>query len=194
MIDEPGRRETFEALYERHPDPWNFDSSSYERRKREKTIAALEGRHFGKALEIGCSTGVLTQQLAARCDRLCALDVAGNAIAIARERLSARDNVELRHAEVPGDWPQGQFDLIVLSEVLYFLASEEIAAVSRPARQSLSPGGWCLLVNWTGPSDLPVSGAQAVDIFARSANWECDLHHVDERYRIDRFALKKAPE
>lgn len=187
MKDRSDRRETFEALYERNPDPWHFESSDYERSKRHKTIAALENRRFAKALEIGCSTGMLTELLAQSCDHVIAMELARNAVAIAGERLNKFGNIELMCAEAPADWPDGDFDLIVLSEVLYFLSFDEIVETSKLAFGSLVPDGRCLLVNWTGPNDLPINGEQAVTAFHSAEDWEVDGRLIEERYRIDRF-------
>ncbi len=66
----------FEDLYAKDPDPWRFASSDYERRKYKVTLAALPRGRYARALEVGCSIGGLTQKLAARCDRLLAIDIA----------------------------------------------------------------------------------------------------------------------
>ena len=181
------RRKTFDALFSRDRDPWDFETSDYEREKRAATIAALKGARFENALEIGCATGVLSRQLAPHCARLFALDVSDQALDLARERSAAQTVIRYRRAEVPRDWPDGSFDLIVFSEVLYFLSAQEIAAVSRQACDALAPDGLCLLVNWTGPNDLPVSGAEAVRLFVEAASWQSDEPRLAPSYRIDRL-------
>lgn len=89
------RRETldaayFAALYEREADPWRFATSAYERAKYRATIASLGGAHFARALELGCSIGVLTSKLAPLCDELVAVDIDVTALAAARARNAAR--------------------------------------------------------------------------------------------------------
>src|SRR3954454_12910985 len=113
-----GRTAHFDALYARHPDPWNFETSAYEAAKYQATIAALEGRHFARGLEIGCSIGVLTEHLAPHCDALLAIDVSERALARARERVPG---ATFERREVPEEYPEGYFDLTVCSEVLYYL-------------------------------------------------------------------------
>lgn len=179
------RRETFEALYDRNSDPWNFETSSYEHEKRRKVIEVLADRFFDHALEIGCSTGVQTAQFALRCKSLLAIDVAQNALEIARERLGRFPHVTVRRAEVPQEWPGGTYDLIFFSEVLYFLSEDEIEAVSRLTKQSLAEGGICVLVNWLGPTDLPISGNLAVELFRSASNLQSVLHRRYDQYRID---------
>lgn len=188
-MDESGaaRAETFDALFVDDPDPWDFENSAYERDKRAATIAALQGARFPNALEIGCATGFLSRDLAAHCDALLALDVSEQALAIARSKSVTNDTVLYRRAEAPRDWPEGSFDLIVLSEVLYFLSTEEIAIVSRRAHETLVANGLCLLVNWTGPNDLAVGGEEAARLFAGSARWRGEKPRIEPSYRIDRL-------
>jgi len=179
------RRETFEALFRERSDPWDFETSTYEREKRKSTIAALGGRQFDHVLEIGCATGVTTTELAEQCMKLTAIDVSQTALDRARARMGDMRNVAFLRAEVPGEWPAGRFDAVILSEVLYFLSHEEIARTSRLAHRSLEPGGTCLLVNWTGENDCAVDGVEAVRIFRRSAPWRLRSDTVAPLYRID---------
>ncbi|WP_379923632.1 SAM-dependent methyltransferase [Erythrobacter sp. R86502] len=181
------RRKTFDALFSRDRDPWDFETSDYEREKRAATIAALKGARFDHSLEVGCATGVLTRELAPHCAQLLALDVSDEALDLARKRSTEQASGRYRRAEVPQDWPDGSFDLIVFSEILYFLSAHEVAAVSRQACAALAPGGLCLLVNWTGPNDLPLSGDAAVHLFVEAASWRSDEPRLAPSYRIDRL-------
>jgi hypothetical protein len=80
----------FDDIYAQDPDPWSFATSEYENTKYAVTLAALPRAHYGSGLEIGCSIGVLTEQLAARCDTLLSLDVAERALARRDVRAAAR--------------------------------------------------------------------------------------------------------
>jgi SAM-dependent methyltransferase len=126
-----GSRETvpaayFEQLYRSDPDPWRFESSAYERAKYLTTLAALPRRRYRRACEIGCANGVLTRQLAARCDELLAIDVADTALARATARTVDQPWVRCERLAVPEAFPTGPFDLVLLSEVGYYLASEAL--------------------------------------------------------------------
>lgn len=188
MPDRPvARRERFEQLFRSDPDPWAFETSDYEREKRQATLAALSTRRFAQGLEIGCATGVLTEELLTVCDRMVGIDVAQTALDIAQRRLGSSPCISLRQGEVPRDWPEGSFDLIVFSEVLYFLNEAEIAQVSSLANGALCADGMCLLVNWTGPTDLPIDGDRAVALFAHGAAWRAEAVLECPKYRIDRL-------
>ncbi len=164
--DQSWTPDTFDRIYAADPDPWRFTTSRYEQEKYAATLAALGARRFSAALEIGCSIGVLTRLLARRCDTLLAVDVAHAALAAACHRCAGLPGVRIERRQIPRDWPGGGFDLIVLSEVLYFLSTDDIACSARRAAASLLPGGLVLLVNWTGPTDTPCTGDEAADLFA----------------------------
>ncbi len=119
-------------------------------------------RRFANALEIGCSIGVLTAQLARRCDRLLALDVAEAALSKAR---AACPGVQFERRRIPQAWPPGRFDLIVLSEVLYYLDAAGIRQTASRAANAIQPGGCVLLVHYLGETDYPTTGDEAATLF-----------------------------
>jgi 2-polyprenyl-3-methyl-5-hydroxy-6-metoxy-1,4-benzoquinol methylase len=178
----------FDALYKTNPDPWNFTGSAYEHRKYQATMAALEGRHFKRGFEIGCSIGVLTRRLAACCDDLLAADIAAAALAEAKRRCADMGHVRFANLRVPEQWPDGAlFDLILCSEVLYFLSADDIERVAARAASSLSPGGIVLLVNYTEQIDEPCGGDEAAEIFIAAARGALSVgfHQRQDRFRID---------
>ncbi|GMM92279.1 class I SAM-dependent DNA methyltransferase [Qipengyuania sp. MTN3-11] len=185
--DTSDRQQTFDALFASEPDPWGLETTAYEATKRRETLAMLFPDRFGRALEVGCAIGVLTVELADVCDSVLAIDVSTEALQLAASRLADLANVSLAQAEVPRHWPQGTFDLIVFSEILYFLSSEEIAQVSQLAWRSLADGGVCLLVNWIGPNDLPVDGDNARTIFAEEMPWLTAASAARPMYCIHRL-------
>lgn len=188
-----GRAAQFDAMYRADADPWNFRTSRYEQAKYRSTLAALGRRRYRSGLEAGCSIGVLSTMLSERCDRLLALDVSAVAIAEARRQAPARAAVEYRVAELPRQWPRGGYDLIVLSELLYFLAPQEVEQMARLAVRDLVPGGDCILVNWTGDNDLALDGEQAASLFIdRACQGGLGLAGA-ERAKCYRIDLLSAP-
>jgi SAM-dependent methyltransferase len=187
----PGERvgaERFEQLYAASPDPWGYRSSDYEAEKYAATLAALEARRFACALEVGCANGVFTAQLAERCARLVAIDYSTRALALAASRLRGHDNVELLHATFPEQVPDRPWDLLVCSEVLYYLDRPAVALALRRLRRALAEGASVLAVSWRGPGETePLRGDWVHDLLARElAQW----HALDGRecgYRLDRF-------
>ena len=179
----------FDRLYAASDDPWHFRTSDYERAKYAATLAALPPQRFTYGLEAGCAIGELTVLLAARCDRLLGLDIAAAPLRTARARCAALPHVAFEQMAIPGNWPQGRFDLIVLSEVLYFLSPDDVRATAARVRASLAENGVVLLVNWLGGTDDPGTGDSAAEGFIAAAApaFQVDLHHRTERYRLDRL-------
>ncbi|ACL38555.1 LmbE family protein [Pseudarthrobacter chlorophenolicus A6] len=143
--------EIFDRVHQRTEDPWNYGSSWYEQRKRALTLAALPEATYAAGLEIGCSIGTLTADLAPRCRSLLAVDASGVAVEQARHRLAAAHHVTVEQAVLPAAWPAGSFDLIVVSEVGYYLARDELAAMWDRVEAAMQPGGTLVLCHWRHP-------------------------------------------
>lgn len=149
----------FASLYERHSDPWGFESRWYEKRKRALTVAALPEERYGRVLELGCSIGMLTEQLALRSDALLATDISAAAVARATERLDSYSNVEVRQADAATGLPGAGFDLIVMSEVGYYFDRATLDAVLSDVLGRLAPNATFVACHWLHPvADYPLSG------------------------------------
>ncbi|MGU3390697.1 SAM-dependent methyltransferase [Sphingomonas sp. M1A8_2b] len=186
--------EYFEALYKAEGDPWHFETSAYEAAKYEATLAALPRDRFVTALEVGCANGVLTTRLAERCDALLAVDVSDTALAAASARCADQPNVRVERRRLPAEAPGGAFDLVLLSEVVYYWDSADIVGLADYLRTAIVSGGHVLLVHWIGETDYPKSGDDAV-VELRSALG--DAAHVvrsdrHEAYRLDLWRLGAA--
>lgn len=148
------------ALYAASEDTWRHRSAPYEAAKYRATLVALGPGPFREALEIGCGNGTLAGLLAPRCRRLTAIDVTPEAVRLARRDLAHLPHVRVLQGAAPRDLPRLRPDLVVLSEVLYFLTPGEIADLGRWLRRHAA--GPVLAVNWTGPTDEPLDGPAAV--------------------------------
>ena len=183
----------FDALYARAPDPWDFATSAYEHAKYDATLAALGERRFARGLEAGCSIGVLTERLAERCDELVAVDVAQVAVDAARARLAGRAEVHVCRASLPEQWPAGSFDLVVASEVLYYLDRRTLRDELLPGLVArLRPGGVLLAVHWRPATrTYPLRGDE-VHALVRATPGLAPVHgHLEERYALD--VLERTP-
>jgi cyclopropane fatty-acyl-phospholipid synthase-like methyltransferase len=149
----------FDAMYAAAADPWSLRTRWYEERKYAISAAMLPRRRYGEAFEPGCSVGELTGMLAGRCDRLLSCDIAQAAVKAAAEHTANIPNVTVEHRAIPRDWPPGQFDLIVLSEFLYYFAGGDLDDVLDLAVAALRPSGALLAVHWRHPvTEYPRSG------------------------------------
>lgn len=180
--------EYFEGVYNANEDPWNFTTSEYETKKYAATIAALPQENYDSAFEIGCSIGILTAQLAERCRQLFAVDVNDKALNQARRRCKNLSNVRLGKMRIPHEFPDEKFDLIVVSEVGYYLNVEDWKRAQEKIVLHLKSGGSVVLVHWTHfVADYPQTGDAVHDLFAEWSAGELkllDSSRTDD-YRLD---------
>jgi SAM-dependent methyltransferase len=182
----------FDSVYASDPDPWKFASSVYERNKYASTLAGLPKPRYASALEVGCSIGVLTRALAARCDRIVAVDVAQAPLMEARRRCAGVSNVRFEQMFVPEQWPDGAFDLILLSEVVYYLQAQDVTRLALRVIQSLAPRGDVVLVHWTGETDYPLTGDEAAGLFIAAIGDAAQVQRTDRHaeFRLDVLARR----
>lgn len=140
----------FESMYRDNADPYELRNRWYEQRKRAVLMAALPRQRYARAFEPGCGAAELTVELAARCDWLLASDLSEGAIAAASQRTRHLANVHVDRHGLPQDWPHshGPFDLIVLSEVGYFLDGDAIQKVAKCVADSLAADGTLVACDW----------------------------------------------
>jgi SAM-dependent methyltransferase len=149
----------FDGMYQAAADPWGFEDRWYERRKYAISLALLPAERYRAACEPGCSIGVLTRLLAPRCGTLLSCDLAAAAVTAAAERTRDMPQVRVEQREIPAQWPPGRFDLIVLSEILYYFGDRDLEQVLKHAAASLEPDGTLLAVHWRHPvAEYPRTG------------------------------------
>lgn len=179
----------FDRIYSENDDPWGFETRPYEAGKYRATLAALPRETYRSAFEIGCSIGVLTERLAGRCEALLSVDVSERALKRARERCSHLPQVQFEVMQVPDEFPEQSFDLILVSEVGYYWTHADLLSTRRRIVERLHPGGQVLLVHWTPfVDDYPLTGDEVHDTFREAGD---DLRHLGgqraDLYRLDLF-------
>ena len=185
-------RSYFEELYAESPDPWEFETSEYEQRKYERTLEALEGREYRRALEVGSSIGVFTRMLAPLCGELLAVDTSEKAVEIARERTKDQLHVRVERRTLPEEMPDGPFDLILASEVLYYLPEEVVLRSLRRFEAELAPGGTLLAVHWRKETrTYPLQGDEVHELLIRNSRLKNTKTILEPEYRLDLFVDKQ---
>jgi SAM-dependent methyltransferase len=152
----------FDALYDACDDPWGFRNRWYERRKRLLTMALLPRERYRHVFEPGCGNGELSAQLAERCDSLLAADLNETAVRLAAERVAELPHARVECRSVPHDWPDGAFDLIVISELAYYLDAPGLEQLAERIKASLMPDGTLLACHWRRPFDAAPQSAANV--------------------------------
>ncbi|GAA0037474.1 PIG-L family deacetylase [Brevibacterium metallidurans] len=181
----------FDRVHSQRPDPWNVRSSDYEIAKRRALIAALPPGPYAHILEIGCSIGELSRDLATVGGRVTAIDASSEALAQARGRHGGT-GIDFVHGTIPGTWPEGRFDCVVLSETGYYLSPTQLEQTLDRIEASTRDEFVLVLCHWTGAiEDWPLD-AEAVH--ARSlARWPdaLRLHHSVGDYRLDVLGVSR---
>jgi SAM-dependent methyltransferase len=161
----------FEARYRREGDPWGYESSRYEHEKYAATLKACGDGPFACALELGGSIGVFSRLLAPRCRSLVTIDGSQTAVAVARRRLAGRAGLTAVAGRIPPEIPRRDYDLVVASEILYYLSPSELDDTLEVIRQRLVTGGRLVAVHWRpGGPERPFDAA-TVHARLRGLDW-----------------------
>jgi SAM-dependent methyltransferase len=186
MNDAATPLESFDKIYAADADPWGYATSAYERRKYAATLDALPRGRFRRVFEPGCSIGVLTRMLARRSGRLLAADISEASLERARARCRDMRNISFRRLPIPVRWPEGTFDLIVLSEVLYYLSRCGVRNTARRTMRSLRTRGVVILVHWLGATGTARGGnLVACQFISQARRLRLVARRRTRQYRLD---------
>ena len=142
----------FEARYRADPDPWGYTCRRYERDKYAATLANCGPGPFACALELGASIGVFSALLAPRCRQLVTVDASPTAVAQARARLAGRhSHAEVVLGSIPAAIPDRRYDLVVASEILYYLEPDALDRTLAVVTEAMQPGARLVAVHWRRP-------------------------------------------
>lgn len=178
--------EYLDSLYRGSADPWHLTSSWYEQRKRALTMAALPRQRYRTAFEAGCSIGELTMLLAGRCDQLLSVDLHADAVRAARERIGPNPAVRIEQKLLPGEWPDEAFELIVLSEIGYFVNSAEWRAVCEKTAVSSAADATVLACHWLHPFEQRTQPTVRLHAeLAAALGWPRVAGYADADFVID---------
>jgi LmbE family N-acetylglucosaminyl deacetylase len=176
----------FDGLYEAADDPWRLGGSWYEQRKRALTMASLPRARFRSAFEPGCAVGLLTELLAPRCDLLLATDVSAGPLADVTRRFAPLPHVEVQRRVIPGQWPDGEFDLVVLSEIGYYCDHTDLSTIIDRTVRSLAADGVVVACHWRHPVvDYPLTGDQVHEALIAESGFTVLAAHREEDFRLD---------
>ncbi|KVV04310.1 MULTISPECIES: class I SAM-dependent DNA methyltransferase [Pseudomonas] len=176
----------FDQLYADNSDPWAFRERWYEQRKRAVTLASLPRQHYPAIFEIGCANGELSAGLAQRTGALLACDAAARAVDLARQRLSHCAHVQVHQSRVPEQWPEHRFDLIVISEVAYYLDAQALKDVLERAINSLAPDGHLLACHWRPPIEgCVLTGDEVHALIHDTLKWPRLVQHLEDDFILE---------
>jgi protein-L-isoaspartate O-methyltransferase len=178
----------FEALYRAEPDPWGYTTCAYEQEKYDATLTACGPGPFGRALELGSSIGVFSAALAPRCRTLTTIDSAPTAVAAARARLASLRHVEVMLGSLPEAIPAQPYELVVASEILYYLPAAALDGTLEAVRRDLVSGGRLVAVHWRPEGPERPFSAEDVHLRLRDEPWlSLSSSHPTADYLLDVF-------
>lgn len=181
----PARQNQFDQLYERSDDPYGSRARWYEQRKRAVLLACLPRARFRRCYEPGCGNGELTVGLAARCDAVLAADFSPAALRAAAVRTQGLDNVTLECHALPADWPRSQtFDLVVLSEVGYFLELPALRDIAQACADTLHADGVLVACDWLPDFDARATSTGAVHGVLAAIGLVPLVTHAEDDFRL----------
>lgn len=189
------REDYWETIFT-NVDPWSY-RNSYETLKYDQTIDLIRHVPVAHALEIACAEGEFTRRLAAHADHVLATDIAPTAVTRAAEACSDLDNCAFQRLDLLTEDPPGRYDLIVASEVLYYLDPQALAAFVDKVACHLNPGGIFLTAHGNLLVDEPDKtgfgwphhfGAKGIgNAFATHGEFSKEAELWTPLYRIMRF-------
>jgi cyclopropane fatty-acyl-phospholipid synthase-like methyltransferase len=178
----------FEARYRADQDPWGYRVRTYEREKYQATLEACGPGDFASALELGASIGVFSALLAPRCHALTTIDLAPSAVAAARDRLASHPHARPLLGTLPQDLPEGAYDLVVASEILYYLTEADLRETLARLEEVMLPDARLVAVHWRPAGPDRWLDAAKVHGLLRAQPW---LEQVrsggTDEYRLDVF-------
>jgi len=129
----------FDDFYLQSSDPWHYETSSYENKKYQATLASLPLPHYARVLEVACSIGVFTEQMAKRADFMHAFDLSPTAVKRAAERCRLLPHLHFSVCDLASFQTDTAFDLVLCAEMLYYFPAgyerritQKLAALTKP--------------------------------------------------------------
>lgn len=182
----------FDALYLNNDDPWNYANRWYEKRKREICLALLLKPMYENILEIGCSNGVFSQKLSERAMKLLCIDGNAHAIKLAKARLKDFKHISVLQQKIPNQYPNDHYDLIILSEIAYYLSRSELDLLINCLKTSLMEGGMVLACHWRYPIEgFDINGEKVHEVLKKQLNIHHYLSLNDPDFLIDIWTHEK---
>jgi SAM-dependent methyltransferase len=173
-------------------DPFGFDVNTVEQLKFRRTLAVCGDGPLGRVLEVGCAVGSFTELLAPRATDVLALDVSPAAVEQVTRRLRDYPNVRGQAMAIPAEFPEGTFDLVVASDVLYYLTVKDVQLCLEKIEAAVAEGGALVAVHYVPRMGSLLDGDETHDILAAHTKLK---HVLGERtefgpgrtYRVDRY-------
>ncbi len=137
-------------------DPWNYTSSKYEYKKYREQIAISDkyAKNPSSILEIGCAEGMFTEMIHREhpSSQITAIDISDKAIERARQKQVGNTTfIRTDIVDFIESNDRGPFDIIYLSEIIYYLgaslSTRDLLSLVRKLSLILNKNGIMVMTN-----------------------------------------------
>ena len=167
-------RRDFDRIYRRAArDAWGYGGDDFTHKRYQVLLEELPKDKVRKVLEVGCAEGHLTRLLARHVQEIFACDISEIAIGRAMANCADLGNIRFAAMDIRRDIPRGDFDLILYSDVLYYLAKKEVTQLLRDSAMALREGAFLMFSNeWHPRYRFLLSPASILEAIGESRCWE----------------------
>lgn len=158
------------------------ETNPFNARYERPAILELAGRVRGlRVLDAGCGSGAHAAELVDRGATVTGVDLSGNLLAIARERLGPRVPLHRVDLSRPLPFADGTFDLVLSSLVMHYLADWH--PTLREFHRVLVPGGRVVLSTHHPFMDQRITGSDDyLGTFSFTEDWAEDGRTMRMRF------------
>ena len=169
-------------FWDRVAGVYDLFADVFNNRAHRALIAAVSPRITpdDAVLECACGTGLLTGEIAPRCQSLTATDFSANMLKRAEKKLEKYGNVRFAQADITKlDYPDGSFDAVVAANVIHLL-DEPYRALAELDRVC-KPGGRLIIPTYMNRTDRGTTNSVSGAIGKAGADFKREF--TPETYR-----------
>jgi hypothetical protein len=105
---------------------------------------------------------------------------------VAKRRTQHLPNVKVEVGQIPGDVPEGRFDLVVFSEVLYYLTESDVVAAITRATDATATGAHLVAVHYRRVvAEHELLGDEVHSLLRRAPGWRHIVEHREGDFALD---------
>jgi SAM-dependent methyltransferase len=140
----------FDEIYATEQDPWSIGDADSDRYNLYVDGILAGSRLRGSVLELGCGYGAFLARLHGQFDRLYGIELSVRAVERGRERFPFIEFAQGSLADLDAALPRpGEFDTIVVSDVLYYLRERDRRAAMAWIAGHLARDGLAFIAGWS---------------------------------------------
>lgn len=138
----------FAAKFDADSDPWRTFDDPDEALKRQAILHAMGPGPWGRVLELAAGNGSNSAAIAPRALRLDATEATSSGTALVAKAIRSRSpRARAIRLAVPAHLPRQRYDIIVIAELLYYLAPLAMRRTAQDAAAALKHRGLLVLAH-----------------------------------------------